>query len=281
MEKDLAKAQNQQEGKTIRDLLIIFKKSFWLVLAIIVLFVALGVGYSFIENPSFTASRKVIFTCENVDKNPTDGKNPNTTTNNIDTMRAYETTIMDFCTQGFVVDRANRYYINYRNLVGEVGNNITVEEYINDYLEVDPSYNYEKVDGGIYSKEIKVETLAEEREAQFAFMVEYSDDNSQEAYDKLKLLIYSFKQEVGAKKENSDDLKYFGNFNVYIEDLGSIGVVSNNSKVKNVLIFGAIGVVIAFLVVYIKTVANNTITTKDELERIVGAPVFAAVENKE
>jgi capsular polysaccharide biosynthesis protein len=279
MEKDLANTQNQQEGKTIRDLLLIFKKSFWLILAIIVLFVALGAGYSFIENPSFTASRKVIFTCENVKQDH--GKDSNTTTNNIDTMRAYETTIMDFCTQGFVVDRANRYYINYRNLIGETGDNIAVEEYINDYLEIDPSYNYEKVDGEIYSKEIKVKTLAEEKEAQFAFMVEYTDDSTQEAYDKLKLLIYAFKQEVGAKKENSDDLKYFGNFNVYIEDLGSMGVASNNSKVKNLLIFGAIGVVVAFLVVYIKTVANNTITTKDELERIVGAPVFAAVESKE
>jgi len=257
-------------------LLIVVRKSLWLILAIIVLFGAMGVAYSFIEAPSFTSSRKVIFTCKNIDKDDKDDKNPDTTTNNIDTMRAYEGTILEFCKQGFVVDRANRYYINYGN-----SNCDNVEEYIRDYLDFDPSYDYVKAGTEIISSNIEIETFAEEEEVQFAFTIKYTDENKQAAYDKLKLLVYAFKEEVSAKKENSDELKYFGNFNVFIEDLGSEGTMSNNSKVKNVLIFGAIGVVVAVLAVYIKTVSNNTITTKDELERIVGAPVFAAVENRE
>ena len=281
MEKDLANIQNQQEGKTIRDLFIIFKKSFWLILAIIVLFAALGLGYSFIETPSFTASRKVIITCENngVWKIDSDGKpkydaSANNPVDNINTMNAYADTIMDFCDEGVVVDRANRYYINYLNSSYE-----DLDEYI-EFLET--SSVDSDAEGEIFSENIKLSKLAKEEEVNFSFKVEYTDENSQEAYDKLKLLIYAFKKEVLVTKEGSEETKYFGNFKVYVEDMGAIGDVKpNTSKTKNILIFGAIGVVISFLVVYIKTVANNTVTTKEELERIVGAPVFAAIENKE
>ena len=273
MEKDLTNNQTESQGKTIRELLIIIRNNLWLVLAIIFIFISLGVGYSVIEKPSFTASRKLIFTCENTSKY--NGVSTNTTQNNFSTMNAYAETIMDFCDEGVVIDRANRYYVNYLNNKSSYK---TVEDYIKD-LEGNSEVNIVNPDAELSKQSITVKKLGEAAETQFAFQVQYTEQDSQEAYDKLKILVYAFEKEVLVTKEDNTTIKYFGEFKVYIEDLGSVGVVSNTSKTKNLMVFGIVGVVIAFFAVYIKMATNNTITTKDELEKIVGAPVFAAIEN--
>ena len=267
MGKDVSNNLNKSEGKTIRELLLVLRNNLWLIIAIIALFIAGGIIFSVVQTPSYTASREVKLNCN------VQGLEPGET-GHTDATNAYANTIIDFCDEGVVIDLANKYYINYRN-----SNYTSAEDYIKDLKNNSQGSQSQATKAvEIVASNIKIEKLVTEEEVPMFFKISYVDKDAQDAQDKVMFLVYAFSEKVAEREENSDHSKYFGNINVYIEDFHSLGYVSNTSSGKNILIFGAIGVVVAVLVVYIKTASNKTINTKEDLEKIVGAPVFAALE---
>lgn len=278
MNREEIKQDILQEGKTVREIILTLKRSLWLMIAIMVVAIASGVVFSYFQTPSFTANRKISFVCENINYTGSDGKQYiiNTTQNNFSTMVAYADTIIDFVDEGNVVDRANSYYVNYLN-----GNYESVEDYI-AYLENSDSGVVVDHEGYIYANSISIKKFENEQELPvFTMQIKYTDVDSKEASDKLAILVYAFKKECSATINNQAGHSiYFKQFHVFVKDLGSLGVSDNNSTFKNLIIFGLLGAFTAIVVIYVKTLINNTITTKEELERYVGAPVFAAIENR-
>ncbi len=272
--------ENQSSGTTIRELFLILKRHFILILATIVVFTAVGIGYANLKKPEYTVTNKLTYRCENVPfvNGNGDVVNPNTTTSNINTMIAYGETIMDLFDKGVVLDRANYYYKEYSN--AKLQNKLSVEEFLTT-LETNDNYSPSQENtslSAISSSKIGMKQLSNNEETKFAFNVSYTDPDSSVAQDKLAILIYAFSKEC---KSVTDDgaVKYFGQFEVFLSDMGVESITNNVSKTKTMVIFFILGVVVAVLLAGVVSLLDNTVKTKEELEKLIGAPVFSAVDN--
>ncbi len=287
----------QKETSLIRNILFVLKKNLFLILAIIFITTSLGIGYSFIKKPKYTAGVKVNFYIEG-----------NTTTA-INEMRLYIDTIVDFCGQGVVVDRANAYYLewieNYQQ--DYYAQNKTIEEFYKEFatpikqITYKPSGEIDSIEyNNIFNKyerpnssqpgtlkdesflsvgEISTKTAKNEQATNWVYTVSYTDANRLDAVEKVFILVLAYKHELYWNNDlgSKGVEQYFTGLAVNIDSLGIDGVVSSVSKTKITIIAFAIGVALAFLVVYIRNMLDNTIKDKDELERITGAEVLASI----
>jgi uncharacterized protein involved in exopolysaccharide biosynthesis len=94
------------------------KRYIVLMLAIVVAALAVGFIYANTVKPDYTATEKVAYKAQN--------ELQSTTQNNINAMNAFIGTIVDFCDEGVVVDRANYYYSRYLNAKLDFGSGYPV-----------------------------------------------------------------------------------------------------------------------------------------------------------
>lgn len=253
---------------SIRDVLFILKQNIVLMLVVIVTTIAIGVAYAFMEKPEYRAREQVVYTAQNtIDP---------TTTNNINAMRAYIDTVMDFCDEGVVLDRANYYYADYKNNKASYKD---VEEYLSVVSKNDTYEGQQVQDKSFLVDNLKVITSGEE-EAGFVFYIEYVDTIRQDAEDKVKVLVFAFNKEVKSilPQEDGSEIKYFDGISINIKDLGLVGVYSTVSKTKTILTFSLIGVIVAILAVYLRNLFDKTIKDRGELEKITGTQVISCIE---
>jgi capsular polysaccharide biosynthesis protein len=74
--------------------------------------------------------------------------------------------------------------------------------------------------------------------------------------------------------------KYFDTVEVAMKDLGTMPVSTSSSKMKTILVFGVISVVAGVVVVYIKNLLDNTVKTKEDLNRITGVDLLASIDKQ-
>ena len=175
----------------ISDILFVLKRNIILILVVILLFTAGGVGYSFVKEPSYTASYRVIFQAKT---------NNSGVTQNINAMRAYVDTAVDFCDEGVVLDRANYYYENW---VDEKANGT----YFSDYLkaiELDDKYSekFDTPEKNYSAGNVEVTTVEDGGSTQFIFSIKYTDVDKDVATEKAGLLTYAFKKEINQIRGN-------------------------------------------------------------------------------
>ncbi|MBE7081181.1 MAG: hypothetical protein E7372_01310 [Clostridiales bacterium] len=281
------KQEIQQENSMLRNILFTLKRNLLLMLVIVIVTTSLGLGYSYIKKPKYTASIRVNFS---IDGN---------TTATINEMRLYIDTIVDFCGQGVVVDRANAYYIewieNYQQ--DYYAQNKTIEDFYDEYsmpkkqgVENDIFKNYKRPtnnDAGTLKDEnflvagaISTQTAKSEEDAtNWVYGVQYTDANQLDAVEKVYILVLAYKHELYWDTDlgNKGVEQYFTGLYVDIDCLGMDGVVSDVSKTKITLLAGILGVVLALLVVYVKTLFDGTLKDKEELERITGTQVIGSI----
>ena len=278
-EQNIVTENNQSSGFSLQSLILMIRRRLALILAVVILATAGGVVYAYMQAPSFTAGRKITITVQGYD-DVLGG-----TKNNVNSMVAYIDTIIDFCDEGVVLDRANYYYKEYAN-AKEKGNCTDVDNfleriqqgvikdgYISGVTAVEEQY--------IKAKDLAIVNLGDKLETQFAFNIKYTDGNKVRAYEKASLVFYAYKKELQAVSNDTgiSEMKYFGGIEVFANDLGSLGVGSNTSKVKTVALFVIIGAVLGFVFAYAIHLLDNTVTSKHELERLTGTPVLSWIDN--
>ncbi len=276
----------QKEDSLIRNILFALRKNIFLILAIIIITTSLGLGYSYIKKPKYTASVRVNFS---IDGN---------TTATINEMRLYIDTIVDFCGQGVVVDRANAYYIewveNYRQEYYEQEKNI--EDFYAEYsspknqgVENDIFKNYQRPNSSqpgtlkdesfIVSGDISTQTVKNDEATNWIYAVNYTDNNEKEALEKTYILVLAYKHELYWDSELGDlgVERYFTGLTINIDSLGFDGISSDVSYIKIIIFSFLIGAVLAVIIVYVKNLFDNTIKDADELERITDTQVLGRV----
>lgn len=269
-------------ANAMRNILHTAKKNLFLILAVVLLVTALGGVYSYLVKPVYTATQKLVYVGEN--------DNSDSVVNDYNTMNIFVGTIIDFCDEEVVIDRANAYYINYENEKAKPGNeNYSVEDFI-DQLKaeaIDPDLSIEREDKEIVKRNISVVSEIEDKEnLKYIFTIKYSDPNKQAAQDKVKILVYAINKESNDTEKITignvtyTQNKYFEGLTSHITDLGTEGVTSSVSKPRIIIVSFVLGVMLAALVVYVKYMLDNGIKTKEDLEKITGAPVFAYIDNK-
>lgn len=263
--------ENRENGSTLRELFEVLKRNIILLIVIVLLVTVGGVVYANIQKPSYTATEMVFFRAQNIE----DSK----TTNNINVMRAYVGTVADFCDEGVVLDRANYYYKCYEERK-KTEPTIGVDDYILS-LKIEDAYNGQTVEQTYISQNkisVQTHTPDENGHRPFSFSVSYTDDTEYQAWSKVKILIFAFGQEcLETESEDTEEKKYFDGVNVSIIDEGLKGTSTNVPKTKITLLFFALGIVAALIIVYAKSILDNTVKTKEELEQITGLGVMAVI----
>ena len=275
------------DGITIGDFFGIIKRNLALMLAIVILATACGFVVSFLLPEKYQSVEKASFSATNrpiIKVDPTTGKETitqPTTIDNINTMLAYADTVMDLSDEGVVIDRANYYYVQYsqnKDKYTGVDNFIENFDSKEDVYDKEIALSQEKMYFNKANISFKKPVLNEE-ETQFTFTVSYTDSSASAAEEKVKLLLFALKREC--EEEFAGEIKYFGNIDVDIVDLGCEGTTNKVSKTLVVIVCFAVGLVLAVGFVYIRSIADNTIKNKEDLERITRASVLSAVANKE
>lgn len=258
------------------DLLFILKRNLILILVIILLSGVVGLIVDKNTTPEFTASERVIYKAEAIDNRESD---PVT---DVSTMFNYFATVKDFVKQGVVLDRANYYYTEYKN-----SNYGSVEEYISKLVDkVDKDGNVIEKGNDTYTPANRVDNvyilknkiqIGNVVDEAFAFSIKYTDTNKTLAKEKATILAYAFKMEINMLDAN-DEHVYFPHLETDIMVKGIDSVSQNITTTKILLISFAIGIIVALLVVAIRTWLDNTVKDRDTLEAITGVNLLASID---
>lgn len=269
----------KMHSNLIRDILFVIRRNIILALAVIILVSGVGVGYSYMRKPNYIASNRVSFSI--------DGG----TTASINEIRQYVDTVVDFCDEGVVLDRANAYYVewvdNYKDDLKDIKEFYDKFEQVKDpitsqYNDIFLNYTRPTVNGSTSLKDerflvsgaVSTETVKNQDATNWVFKVKYTDKTEKDALEKIYVLVLAYKHELYS--ENNND-SYFTNLNVKISNLGLDGVSKDVSKSKIIIIAVIIGIVLSLLVVYLKNLLDNTVKDREDLERITGVAVIGSI----
>lgn len=271
-----------KHSNLIRDILFVIKRNIILALAVIILVSGIGVGYSYMRKPNYIASNRVSFSI--------DGG----TTASINEIRQYVDTVVDFCDEGVVLDRANAYYVewvdNYKDNLKDVNAFYKMFEQVEDpitsqYNDIFLNYTRPTGNGSSSLKEehfltagaVSTETVKNQEATNWVFKVKYTDKTQQDALEKIIILVLAYKHELYSDPQIKP---YFTNLNVKISNLGLDGISKDVSKTKIVIIAFIIGIVLSLLVVYLKNLLDNTVKDKEDLERLTGVAVLGYISER-
>ena len=266
--------QNENElnlAEIVENLYWIIKRNFlWIVLTMFI-FVASGITYAYLRKPTYEANEDIIYHA-NLEEGYVSSSDEVIT-------QSYFKTVIDFCKQGCVIDRANfyyDYYINHKQSYKDVSEFIKAVKGAGSDSEL--YYTTDKVIYETYIVESKIEVKDNSSASlnNYELVIKYSDKNYNASVNKAKILVCAIDKEARLLSEDGRT-KYFG-VPVFVEDLGLITVGVDFSKTKIGLISIALGAIASAALVYILEMANRTMRDKDELERIVKADVLSMID---
>lgn len=268
----------------LSDIWFAIKRHIIVILVIIIISTIGGYVYSQVKKPLYTTSQQVV--CTAIDEA---GLNEDTNKGdiiaNFNAMNAYIGTIVDFSDEGVVIDRANFYYVRYAEEVFK-DPTITVNDFIKDMMSIpinqDPYSTQDSNQAQVQNQYILAKNISvvsnvkDDTNSEFSFFVKYTDGDKQESQDKARILVLALRRELETEKGTVDS-KYFSGIAITISDLGSNGTTSNISVGKSTAMGIVIGIAISVIVCII-SVCDKSIKTKEDLEEIAEAPVFACIE---
>ncbi len=242
MEKKNANFAEFDDGITFSEILGIIWKNVVMIVLIMLVSIGCGLGLALTSQPTYSASKKVIVSSCVYDDTVegTDDKNSVGIYNNYVVTRNIMQDIVTVCAEwGVLEDKANELY-KVSN-VGDISlSNISVSA----------------------------------EEDRTVMTITYTDEDAKLAAAKLDSYIEACQTLLNDK--NTTPLKGDGADVTEITKKPTIRV--NSNKVQTVLISGFIGVLVAAVAVILKYVLDDTITTKEDLERISGLKLFATVD---
>lgn len=269
--------REEEKGENIVSVIFFAAKRFWiLILAIVLCFTACGVVYSYLRKPNYTASEKIVYKAQNTFEDAT--------AYHINAMDAFVDTIIDFCDEDVVIDRANFYYSMYLNQKSKEGENYSVNDYIAQEKENDSYAKQEVKTARIVKSNIEIEETPEEEKngAKFSFSVKYTDKNAVAAVEKLKILVFAIDMEsrVTVVVDNKTVNKYFAGIENELMDFGTEEITSDLSRFRIVLVAFILGALASCAIVYAIYLFDNTVKTKEELEQLTGASSLSYISRQ-
>ncbi len=276
-------------------------KSNWLLITIIVaIAIAIGVVISYFQVPIYTATCKTIYKASAFIDDNGDGEMSEEEEaklgkyDNITLTNRYLTTVVDFCKQGCVADRANYYYNDYIN-------NKDIYPTVNDYIDwLDKEFKakedkyLDKINESKKKDEDFLSTLPQEivmsgitikqpDEESFVVNVSYTDENIDVVTDKVLLVYAAINREAKVKTtvDEATFFKYFYNAEVNLTNTTLMPTPYNSvNRKKTVLIAAVVGAVVSLVAVYVENMFNRTIRSRSELESCTGAGFLAYIDDQ-
>ena len=256
------------ERNIMSEIIYRIKENLILVIIILALSLTSGLVYVRVQKPVYTASGEVNYIAKYL------GKEDDVRIS-IDIMRAYVDSMVDLCTTGVVLDRADYYYGIYLKSglsLDDFIDNVKKGTYDKDY------YPFSIIERDYYTNDMISVSLVEYATEldSFLFHVTCTTKSEESAREMFRIFVNA------ADIEGRD---YFDGVKSYIYELvndsSDVKVSKVNSTMKNLVIFGVLGLFIAVGVVFIKTFFDSTAKDKNELEKITGIDVLAYIERQE
>ncbi len=231
-------------GITFRQLLLIVRANIFLIVAIIVIATVIGTVYYMTRKTTYTATRSMIVICKN-DETESDSNiyNDLTATSRI------IPTIAGFCKQEVVISRAQEIYdTSNSGTISKGGVSVSYDESGNNYFMY---ISYTDVTPELARAKVMAISMAEKE------IVETKDENGKSVYVRM-----------------STNITFVDNIADMV-DSGNIPCSVNSGLKMTVVLAFIIGVIAAVLVVLLRYLLDDTLKTKEELERVTGTQVFA------
>lgn len=267
--------------KMLKNIVFTAKRNIWLILAVLILAMGLGGIYSYFAKPVYTATQKLVYVGTSSADNVVSDYNA---------MNIFVGTVVDFCDEEVVLDRASFYYHKYLNEKINEGEDYTVKQFWEIHRVLNNiQYSYDKIPETklIHKKNISIVSEIKKGETpKFIFTLKYRDADPQAAKDKVFFIVKSINEECDVKvtvETGSGQImvnKYFYGLKTQVTDLGTENVTSSISKGRILIISALVGCIIAALLVYLKTIMDNAVRSKEDLEEMTGVPVFSFLDNK-
>jgi capsular polysaccharide biosynthesis protein len=247
----------------LQDILFILKKNILWMLIIVIVATAVGVSWAYVRKPKYIAKQEINYYVKENVANPSQS-------NEINTMNKYVLTMVEFCKTEKVLDLANAYYVMYKQSGQDLKTFLATEK-----VATKPSVQY-RGEGSHYSA-ANVGTYFYEKDAtnyEFFFEISYQEANLTAAQEKVQILA------LACYKEAQDLVP---GITTYLEALGfdASNYTLDLSKTRIVILAVAIGVVLSIAFVFIKNMFDSTLKTKEDLEKITGASVFACIDDRD
>lgn len=231
-------------GITFRQLLLIIRANIFLIVAIIVIATIVGVVYSTTRKTTYTATRSMIVICKNVSD-----ENDNNIYNDLTATSRMMPTIAEYCKQEVVLSLAQEIYGKSNS--GEIkksGVKVSYDESGNNYFLY---ISYTDVEPDLARAKVMAVSEAEKE------IVETVDAKGNPVYVRMMTTL-TFVDTIDTA-----------------EDLQKIPCVMNSGSKMIVVLAVIIGIIVAVLVVLFRYLLDDTLKTKEELERATGTQVFA------
>lgn len=231
-------------GITFRQLLLIIRANIFLIVAIIVIATIVGVVYSTTRKTTYTATRSMIVICKNVSD-----ENDNNIYNDLTATSRMILTIAEYCKQEVVLSLAQEIYGKSNS--GEIkksGVKVSYDESGNNYFLY---ISYTDVEPDLARAKVMAVSEAEKE------IVETVDAKGNPVYVRMMTTL-TFVDTIDTA-----------------EDLQKIPCVMNSGSKMIVVLAVIIGIIVAVLVVLFRYLLDDTLKTKEELERATGTQVFA------
>lgn len=231
-------------GITFRQLLLIIRANIFLIVAIIVIATIVGVVYSTTRKTTYTATRSMIVICKNVSD-----ENDNNIYNDLTATSRMIPTIAEYCKQEVVLSLAQEIYGKSNS--GEIkksGVKVSYDESGNNYFLY---ISYTDVEPDLARAKVMAVSEAEKE------IVETVDAKGNPVYVRMMTTL-TFVDTIDTA-----------------EDLQKIPCVMNSGSKMIIVLAFIIGIIVAVLVVLFRYLLDDTLKTKEELERATGTQVFA------
>ncbi len=120
----------------------------------------------------------------------------------------------------------------------------------------------------------------------FIFDVSYTDTNKNAVANKVKIAILAINDEAHVYKNvttggTSVQYKYFKVIRINIDDMSLRYIKTNDGRRAMILRAGLIGLVAGAVVIYVLSVMDRTVKSKEELEEITGVSLLTYISKQE
>lgn len=266
--------EQRNNDNIVLTLLSVIRNNIILILVIILLATSIGIGYAYIRKPNYTASISARLSVQ-VAGSDKGVQKENATQN-------YIKTVIDFCDEGVVLDRANWYYLSWQKEKA----NKTLEEFLT--AENIEAIKYDEIENPRVSKEaeaifadhITTQANTKNNITNIVFDIKYTDNSKTDAEEKVQILMAAFAKEINLSDAENNHI-YFEKLTMQVESKGLVGTQIDMSNTMIVMASIVIGVILAALILYAKNILDNSVRTKEELEMLTGAQVVGMINDME
>ena len=235
----------------------------------LIVILSLGSGFLFIrmQKPVYTATTNINYIAKY------EGREEDVRMS-IDIMRAYVDTMVDLCTTGVVLDRADYYYSLFIKSGQSVDDFVLrvklgeFDRYYDPYAIIAREYYVDD------SVSVGLVEYATELDS-FLFKARCTTTDAKMSKDMLRIYVQAL---------DIESRDYFEGVKTYVFELvkssNDVPVGSGNSVKRTMLLFGVGGVCLAVVVIFLKTLFDKTVKDKNQIERMIGADVLAFIEDQ-